>query len=477
MNRVIARRLFIGPALMAAALTACTVGPDYKIPSSAMIKSPAAQGHFVSGQDAALSSDNLPSQWWHMYQDPKLDAYIAEALNANTDLRMAEANLERSYAELRETRAQKQPSVSFNGQMEYTQLSGEQYLLPVRPAVNTDYDTGLTVGYDLDLFGGIRRGIEAANANSEAVRAARDLVRVNVVAETTRAYVDACGYGLELKAARNTLALQKQSLALTYQLAQGGRAIDLDVDRSRQLVDQTQESIPALEAEQRNALYRLATMMGKPPSAYEADLEQCASPPRLTRPLPIGDGTALLKRRPDIREAERQLAAATANIGVATAALYPDVAIGAAAGSNGAASDGFTAPTNFWGLGFVINWQLNQSAARARIGAAQATAKGALANFDGVVLGALQDTESSLNVYTHDLRREASAQASRDDAARVEQEVERLFSGGRATSLDLVDAQRTLATAELSLAQVKVAISDDQTNVFLALGGGWEQQR
>ena len=261
---------------------------------------------------------------------------------------------------------------------------------------------------------------------------------------------------------------------LTHKLAQGGRAIDLDVNRSRQLVDQTQESIPALEANQRNALYRLATIMGKPPSAYEADLEQCTTPPRLTKPLPIGDGTALLKRRPDIREAERQLAAATANIGVATAALYPDVAIGASAGSNGAASDGFTAPTNFWGIGLVINWQINQSAARARIGAAQATAKGALAHFDGVVLGALQDTESSLNVYTHDLRREASAQASRDDAARVEQETERLYSGGRATSLDLVDAQRTLAAAELSSAQIELAIADDQTNVFLALGGGWE---
>ncbi|MBM7125028.1 efflux transporter outer membrane subunit [Dyella flava] len=462
--------------LMTAALTACTVGPDYKVPSSAAFNTPAAQGSFVSGNNAALSSDQLPSQWWHMYDDPKLDAYIAQALKANTDLRVAQANLERSYAELKSVRTEKQPSVSFNGQLEYTQESGEQYLQPVRPPVATDYQAGLTVGYDLDLFGGIRRGIEASTADSQAVLAARDLVRVNVVAETTRAYVDACGYGLELQAAKNTLALQQQSLALTSQLMQGGRAMDVDVTRSRQLVDQTRESVPALQAAQRNALYRLATLMGKPPADYAADLEQCTAPPRLTRPLPIGDGTAMLKRRPDIREAERQLAAATANIGVATAALYPDVAIGASAGSAGSAADGFSAPTNFWGLGLVVNWQINRNAARARIGAAQATAKGALANFDGVVLGALQDTESSLNVYTHDLQREASAQASRDDAAQAEQETERLFAGGRATSLELVDAQRTLASAELSLAQVKVAISDDQTNVFLALGGGWENR-
>lgn len=472
-NLTILRRIF-GPFAIGAALTACTVGPAYKVPPSAVINNPATHGTFVSGNDAAFTSDQLPSQWWHMYADSRLDAYITEALKANTDLRMAEAHLERSYAELKEVRSQKQPSASFDGQLEYTQQSGEQYLLPVQPPVDTDYQAGVTVGYDLDLFGGIRRGIEASTANSEAELAARDLVRVNVVAETTRAYVDACGYGLELKAAKNTLALQQQSLALTRELTRGGRAIDVDVTRSHQLLDETQENIPVLEARQRNALYRLATIMGKPPSAYETDLETCTTPPRLTKPLPIGDGTALLKRRPDIREAERQLAAATANIGVATAALYPDVAIGASTGSTGAVSDGFTAPTNFWDIGLVIHWQLNQSAARARIGAAQATAKGALAHFDGVVLGALQDTESSLNVYSHDLQREASAQASRDDAARTEQEIERLYLGGRATSLELVDAQRTLATAELSLAQTEVAISDDQTNVFLALGGGWE---
>lgn len=474
MARVFARRRLIGPAVIVAALTACTVGPTYKVPAAAVVNSPAAQAPFASGDGAVSMSDGLPPRWWQMYQDPRLDAYIAEALKANTDLRVAEANLERSYAELRQARAQGQPSASLDGQVTYTQLAGEQYLLPERPPVSTNYETGLSVGYDLDLFGGIRRGIEAAAANSEAALAARDLVRVNVAAETTRAYVDACGYGLELTAARRTLELQMQSLELTRGLLQGGRAIDLDVTRSRQLVDQTRESIPSLEAGQRNALYRLATIMGKPPSAYETAVEQCTSPPRLTRPLPTGDGTALLRRRPDIRKAERQLAAATANIGVATAALYPDISIGASTGSTGLTSDGFTSPTNFWGFGLVINWQANQSAGRARIAAAEATAKGALAHFDGVVLGALQDTESSLNVYTHDLRREASAQASRDDAARAEQETERLFSGGRATSLALVDAQRALATAELSLAQIKVSISDDQANVFLALGGGWE---
>jgi outer membrane protein TolC len=191
-------------------------------------------------------------------------------------------------------------------------------------------------------------------------------------------------------------------------------------------------------------------------------------------PLPIGDGAALLKRRPDVREAERQLAAATAEIGVATAQLYPDITLGVAAGSLGVHSDVLTSPTNYWQLGSVLSWQANQNAARDRIAGANAQAKLALAHFDGTVLTALNDAESALNTYEHDLQREASTRAARDEAARVEKDVERLEVGGRATALDVIDAQRTLASAEQSLAQLESAISEDQVAVFLALGGGWE---
>jgi outer membrane protein TolC len=191
-------------------------------------------------------------------------------------------------------------------------------------------------------------------------------------------------------------------------------------------------------------------------------------------PLPIGDGSALLKRRPDIREAERQLAAATAEIGVATAQLYPNITLGLAAGSLGVHSDVLTSPTNYWQVGPILTWQANQSAARARIAGANAQAKLALAHFDGTVLTALNEAESALSTYQHDLRQEASARAARDEAAKAARDVARLEVGGRATALDLIDAQRTLASAEQSLAQLESAISEDQVAVFLALGGGWE---
>lgn len=467
------RRTLAGFAA-AAALGACTVGPDYRIPDDAQVRDPLAQKAFQSGGARDHTNGALPPRWWRLYDDARLDSLIGQALAANTSLRMADANLERSLAQLREVKTLRQPTVPVEGGVAYQQVSGEQYLLPLRPPVSTDYQAEFTVGYDLDLFGGIRRGIEATQAGSDAAAAARDLVRVNVVAETARAYADTCGFGLELHNLQRVLDAQRASLALTQKLKHGGRAIDLDLVQARQAIDQTAESVPSLQAGQRNALLRLATLTGHTPAAYDRDLESCTTPPRLTQPLPAGDGAALLRRRPDVREAERQLGAATASIGVATAQLYPDISIGLSAGSVGAASDGFTSPTNFWSIGTQVHWQANQSAARARIAQAQASTRLALAAFDGAVLRALQDAESALNVYAHDLEREQKADAVRDAYARQLADQKHLLEGGRGTALSVVQAQRGLAAAELALAQIQTAISGDQINVFLALGGGWE---
>jgi NodT family efflux transporter outer membrane factor (OMF) lipoprotein len=461
--------------LLSLAFVGCTVGPNYRVPDSAQINSEAARGAFITSDPSSLAATPLPAHWWRLYDDPALDRFVHEALTANTDLRMANANLARSQAMLREARTLREPSIGIEGGLEYGQTSGEQYLLPIRPPVDTVYDVGATVGYDLDLFGGIRRGIEAAKADDEAVEAARDLSMVNVAAETARAYADACGIGLQLIAARRSVELQQQGLNLTRRLFEQGRAVDLDVTRSRQLVNQLTSAVPGLQAAQRNALYRLAVLTGRPPAQFDSALESCSQPPRLMQALPVGDGAGLLKRRPDIRAAERQLHAATASIGVATAQLYPDIQLALPFGSVGAKRDFLTAPTNYWGIGTVLKWQANQSAARARIAQANASANLALAHFDGVVLGALRETEVALNNYVHDLEREASVKAARDDAAKAADEAQRLQINGRATSLAVVDAQRTLAAAEQSVAQTSATISSDQVAVFLALGGGWEE--
>jgi outer membrane protein, multidrug efflux system len=466
------RLLLLANALL---FSGCTVGPNYERPILTPYNSDVGGEFAASHGQAAASVAPVPDSWWKLYDDPRLDGLIQQAITANTDLRAASANLERSRALLREAQTRRQPSLVLDGGLEYGQTAGEQYLQRVSPPLNWGYETSLTIGYDLDLFGGIKRGIEAAAAEDEAVAAAHDLVAVNVVAGTAAAYSAVCGIGLELASAEKSLELQRQSLSLTQRLMSGGRATDLDVTRQRQQVSQLEEVIPSLGAAQLNALFQLAVLTGRPPAAYDRDLTSCANPPRLLSQLPVEDGAALIRRRPDIREAERLLAAATAEIGVATAQLYPDVQLGLSGGSIGVTKDILTAPTNFWDLGVVINWQANQNAARARIAAANAGAKLALAKFDGVVLQAFREAESALNNYVHDLQKERSTVAARDEAKRAAELAQHLQLGGRVNQLSVLDAQRTFAAAELSLSELEMTISSDQISVFLALGGGWQQ--
>jgi len=240
------------PLLALSVVGGCTVGPDYKLPLEALFNGPGEKGEFVSPRgEKAFAQAPVPDNWWKLYDNARLDGLIQQVIAANTNLRSATANLERSRALLAEAKTLREPSVVLNGGIEYAQASGEQYLLPITPPVSWDYDTGVTVGYDLDLFGRIKRGIEAASDEDEAAVAARDLVLINVVAGTAQAYSVACGTGLQLVAAEKSLALQEESLALTTRLMVRGRAVDLDVTRQRQLVDQLQEIIPTLKAAQR----------------------------------------------------------------------------------------------------------------------------------------------------------------------------------------------------------------------------------
>ena len=461
--------------IAAAALAGCAVGPDYHLPKQAAFNALAAQGPFIGAHKTPRVVDApLPPQWWRLYNSPELDRLVLGALAANTDLRIAEANLERSRALVELAKTQQQPNVSFDAGVERAQLSAEQYLFPGTLPQFTLYDVNLSASYEVDLFGRIRRGIEAAEADDAAVEAARDWVRVAVAANVARAYADACGAGDELATARQSLALQEQSLAFTRRLFLGGRATHLDTTRSQALVDQLRATIPAFVARQRNALYRLATLNGRPPEQFDPQLARCAASPNVRRLIPIGDGAMLLRRRPDVRAAERELAAATAEIGVETAALYPRVILGASVGSTGLTQDFLTQRTNDFAYGPGISWQLNQNPARARIAAATAAQKAQLAHFDGVVLGALQDVDSALNVYKHDLESKQSLTAARNSAAAALSDAQRLQVAGRTDALSTLDAQRTLASANASLAAIRSRVAQDQVNLFYALGGGWE---
>jgi NodT family efflux transporter outer membrane factor (OMF) lipoprotein len=486
------RRSFASPIaalMLGAALAACStapVGPNYAVPAVAIVNRPGASAPFAevpAASSAALANGGatpfvdapLPPRWWRLYQDPRLDALIAQALAHNTDLRQALANLEKVQAAEVEVAGQRKPTIGVDGGPAFGHVSGVSLLAEnYVPPSTWEYGGGVSLSYELDLFGRIRRGIEAARDNGEAAQAALDLVRVNVAAGTARAYADACSTGLRLDSAKRSTELQQQALDISIRLQEAGRVGITDAARARSQLQLLRAAIPPLQARRQAALYRLATLTGDLPQDFPRDVATCVMPPRVAGTVPVGDGAALLRRRPDIRQAERQLAASTAGIGVVTAELYPRVTLGLSAGSEGLGNDAFGKDTFSWSVGPLISWTLpNTGVVRARIAQARAGADGALAKFDGTVLTALRETETALNTYARELDRHAALQAARNDSATVADQARRLYRSGRTGYLDALDAERGLATSEATLAASDAELADDQVSLFLALGGGW----
>lgn len=463
---------------LAAALAACgsaPVGPDYQVPPEALVSQPAAGQPFAGAQAAPFASAPLPQDWWRLWHDPVVDRLVGQSLVHNTDLRQAVANLERLQAVEAEVGGARKPAIGVSGGPSYGHASGLSLLQKdYVPPNAVHYGATVSLSYQVDVVGQIRRAIEAAEAGSAGAQAAVDLVRVNVAAATARAYAEACTNGLRLQAAHKSVQLQREALDVTERLHQAGRAGSIDAARARAQLQQLNAALPPLAAARQGALYRLATLTGALPQDFPRDVAACETAPQVAGAIPVGDGAALLRRRPDVRQAERALAEATARIGVAVGELYPKVALGLSAGSVGAASGFGHADTFSWSLGPLISWTLpNTGVAQARIAQAEAGTRAALARFDGTVLTALRETETALTVYAHELDRRAALQAARDDSAAVAAQARQLYQNGKTGYLDTLDAERVMATSEAALAASDAQLADDQVSVFLALGGGW----
>jgi NodT family efflux transporter outer membrane factor (OMF) lipoprotein len=463
-------------SLLAAALAACTtVGPDYHVPKEAVIKRDAANAPFMGAAEQSFKSEPLPADWWRLYQDPLLDKLVAKAFANNADLRVAAANLKRAHGVLEEVEEKKRPEVEMGAAPQYGRIAGAQLGIPEQLPTDGLYDADVKIGYTLDLWGRIRRAVEASEADVEVAQAASDLTHVIVAADTTRAYAEACSAGYQLKVAQDSVDLQRKFVKLTAERVQRGRGIAIDTTRAQAQFEQLRANLPPLEARRRTALYRLAVLTGEVPSQFPAEVAQCATPPRVAATIPVGDGASLLRRRPDVRQAERQLAGATARIGVATAELYPNINLGASVGMIGMMNQFNDANTWKFSLGPLISWSLPAtSSARSHIAQAEANTAGALARFDSVVLNALRETESALTVYARELDRNAALRAARDQCALASRQSARLYQFGRTDFLSQLDADRTLASAESVLAASDAQLAADQVQLFLALGGGWE---
>lgn len=467
----------LGLSLGAALLAGCAaVGPDYQLPQNsvfAQTQQRAAAFDSDGSHAVATAQAAVEGRWWALYDDPVLDALVEQALQANADLRVAAARLEQARSRYAQARAAGGPDASAQASVARGQISAQSLLL-TEPLPAFNFAAGeLAVSYQFDLVGRLQRGVEAAQAGTQAAQAASDLARISVAAAVAGAYVEICHGNHEIHVARHSIDLQQRSRDVAARLLAAGRGTPIAVERADAQLALLQAALPPLETRKQAAGYELAALLGLPPDQAPAQAMLCEAAPQLKQPIPVGDGAALLRRRPDVRKAERELAAATAQIGVATAALYPDIRLGAAVGANGLLDDFAKPVTQMWSIGPLISWVIPDEGAHARVAAAKAGADAALAEFDRVVLHALKETQTVLVRYAQDLRREAALRDARDRAEAAAADEQRLYQGGRHPYLSSLDASRSLASAQAALADAQAQVSQDQIRLFLALGGGW----
>jgi multidrug efflux system outer membrane protein len=456
-------------------LAACTVGPNFQAPAP----QDGAQDPLVSLTTTAESTDPPPDAWWHLYHDEKLDQFLVEAFAANTDLKAAEANLSAARAILEGVKSERYPGTKAEAGGIYGRDPVTDEILGIvghAPENTWIFDALLDVSYEVDLFGHVRRSIEAARADTAVIAAARDAVKITVAAETARAYAQICALGEQLAVAQRSLDIVSHEADITVQRHEAGANSQFDVVRAQGLVAQVRAAIPPLQGQRRAALFQLSALLGRTPAHAPADASACLLPPHLDSLIPVGDGAALLKRRPDVRQSERRLAAATARIGVATADLYPRISLtGFYGGVTATFTDLASRDARAWGIGPSISWSFpNQALPRARIRQARANTAAALANFDGSILQALRETEQALATYGAELERRNALGDAQESAQKAFELAHDQFINGALSNLDLLTTEQVLVAADASVAASDAALIQNQIAVFKALGGGWD---
>lgn len=429
------------------------------------------EGPLVSTADAAPFTTAQPdARWWRLYDSPELDGLITDALENNNSLAQAAASLEQVRASLGEARSARLPSTELSAQGGYAEqplsqggYDGEQY------------GAGFSTSWQVDLFGRVRNAIRAARQDVVAAEAAHDAAAILVAGETARAWADYCAGTRLVSVGENNVALAEQSLDLTERLYDAGRGLRLDVVQAQSRLETSRAELPSLRASRDAAVFRLATLTGRTPAEMRAVIPACEVAPRLEGAIAVGDVASLLARRPDVREAEARLAAASARVGVSVAQLYPSVTLGGSITSTafdlGDVGDEDSLSVS---LGPLISWSFpNQTAARARLRQAEAGAQIALAGFDQTVLEALQETETALTVFAAERQRRASLEVARDAAAEAARLARIRYQAGSESYIAVLDAERTLANAETALASSDAAAASSEVDVFMALGGRW----
>jgi multidrug efflux system outer membrane protein len=470
-------KLVVGHSLVISALSlvlfqsACSVGPNYHKPQTAV---DAQFGNLGAGQ----YSSNAPiTHWWSSFNDPQLIALIDSAMTNNPDVRIASANILEARALRRESQFDFLPVI--NGTGGYTRSLQSEAALNGFPGLTRDarkhsyFDAGFDAFWELDIFGRVRRSVEATTAQLEATAANLENVRVTLTSEMARNYFELRGLQNELQITRRSAENLQETMRITQVRLEGGRGTDLDVARARAQLNATLSLIPPIETQLAAAIHRIGVLSGQQPTALAAQLSAPAPLPPLPEVVNIGNPQELLRRRPDIRLAERNLEAFTANIGVAVADLFPRVTFNGSAGFQAVSFTGLGgAGSDTYAFGPRITWAaLDIGHVRARIKAADARAQAALGLYEKTVLASLEEAENALvdfgreQVRRNYLQEAVSASRQAADLARTR------FENGAVDFLVVLDAQRAQILAEEQLAQSQTRTATSLVAVYKSLGG------
>lgn len=456
-----------------ASLTACVVGPDYRAP-------PAVDtgGGWTRPVDQASAPAEL-ARWWSTLGDPELERLVDTALAQNLDIRQAAARIDEARA-LRDRAAGRQlPTVAAGASVNRRRQSENGPLpigtIPGLEASQTIYDAGFDASWEVDLFGANRRALEGASTRLQATQAEAQGVRMRIAAEVARTWFEATGAGEELRAQRAAVATFQQTLELTRSRAALGDVSGADVDAASERWTAANALLPGIEARQRGAVLGLGVLLGAPPER-ELKLLDTAAPALALPALPVGERADILRRRPDVLAAERQLAASTADIGLATAELFPKLSIGAGGGfqalSTGEWFDGSSARFSILPL---ISWRLfDGGRVRAEIRARKAVQRQAALGYEQAVLTALGDAERALGDYNAGLDTVARRQAALDASRRSLGHAEARFAAGDIARVELLAAQRLLHEAETAYVRAHATTAVQLVAVYKAIGGGWD---
>jgi outer membrane protein, multidrug efflux system len=462
----------------------CMVGPDYKQPKEQM------PAKWVEVSKGATEAPADVKQWWTLFNDPTLNSLIEQAEKANKDLKIA-------YARIREARAQRTisasglfPSINTSGSYERTRGSSNASppsvpsgLVPPSPGTGGSFtgaqdlfQGGFDASWELDFFGRIRRSVEASTADVSASEENYRDTLVTLLSEVAVDYLTVRGAQLRLDIAKKNIEAQRQTLELTQVRFEAGLSSDLDVSQARAQLATTESVVPSLEITSRQAMYQLATLLAQTPEYLVGELSREAPIPHIPPEVPVGLPSDLLRRRPDVRRAERQLASATAQIGVATADLFPRISLTGNFGqSSMSLNDIALSSSSFWSIGPTVKWNLfNAGATRANIEVQRARTEQALGTYEKTVLTSLQDVESALVAYSREQTRRDHLVVAVNSNQRAFDISSELYARGLVDFLRVLESQRSLYVTQDQLAVTDQQVASNLVSLYKALGGGWE---